>query len=170
MPSITAWTLAMRILISAIGKLRSGPLAALIDDYSQRANAAGRNLGFSGPSYLEAEAAKGLAGAKRKANEGGLLLAAAPKGAALIALDEHGENISSRKLADFLAALRDDGAPAAAFLIGGADGHDAAVKTRAVKSLSFGAATWPHMLVRVMLAEQLYRAMTILSGHPYHRS
>jgi len=160
----------MRLMIAAIGKMRGRAQAALMDDYIQRTGTIGGNLGFTGPALYEAEAARGLKGAKRQANESGLLLAAAPKGAAIIALDARGENISSQKLASYLAALRDGGTPAAAFLIGGADGHGPAVAKAAVKKISFGAATWPHMLVRIMLAEQLYRAMTILSGHPYHRS
>ena len=98
------------------------------------------------------------------------MLASIPENTPLLVLDETGENVSSEKLASALGRMRDDGVAAAAFVIGGADGHSDAVRARAGRMISFGAATWPHMLVRAMLAEQLYRAMTILSGHPYHRA
>ena len=116
------------------------------------------------------EAPKNLSGPARQRREGELLLRSARDCDQLIALDETGKNISSREFADLLARLRDQAAGGAAFLIGGADGHSDEIKSRMVQTLSFGAATWPHMLARVMLAEQLYRTMTILSGHPYHRS
>ena len=160
----------MRLLIAAVGKMRSGPEADLFEDYCKRAAGAGRALGVHGPEVLEREAPKGLSGAKRQAREGELLLAALPANAYVVALDERGENVNSRKIAETLAVERDAGAPVFACLIGGADGHGAEIKSRANRMWSFGAATWPHMLARVMLAEQLYRAMTILSGHPYHRA
>ena len=160
----------MRIQIAAIGKLRAGPEATLIADYLDRARSVGRNLGFSGLTIAEMEAPKNLADKARQHREGELLLKSARDCDRLIALDETGKNITSREFADLLARLRDQGAGGAGFLIGGADGHSAAIKSRVVETLSFGAATWPHMLARVMLAEQLYRTMTILSGHPYHRS
>ena len=160
----------MRIEIAAIGKKRGGPEAALVEDYLDRARAFGRRIGFSDIALSEQDAPKALSGEALKKREGELLLKSVSDGAALIALDERGENISSEKLAGLLSRMRDDGAASAAFLIGGADGHGDEVRGRAVKLISFGAATWPHMLVRAMLAEQLYRAMTILSGHPYHRA
>ena len=160
----------MRIEIAAIGKMRGGPEAALVEDYLARARGFGRRIGFSEVSLNEFEAPKSLSGAALKKREGELLLKNISDGAALIALDERGENISSEKLASLLARLRDDGTGAASFLIGGADGHGEETRARAARLISFGAATWPHMLVRAMLAEQLYRAMTILSGHPYHRA
>ncbi len=160
----------MRIVIAAIGRKRGGPEAALVGDYLDRAGGLGRRLGFSDISLSEVEAPKSLAGEVLKKREGELLLNAVPDGAQIILLDERGENISSEKLAALLARMRDDGAGPAAFAIGGADGHADMLRSRAVRIISFGAATWPHMLVRAMLAEQLYRAMTILSGHPYHRA
>ncbi len=160
----------MRLLIAAIGRMRGGPEAALVEDYLERARSFGRRIGFPDVALQEFEAPKALSGDALKKREGEFLLGAVPPGAKLFALDERGENISSEKLAALLGRLRDDGAPAAAFLIGGADGHDAALREKADHLLSFGKATWPHMLVRAMLAEQLYRSMTILSGHPYHRS
>ena len=160
----------MRLLIAAIGKKRGGPEAALVEDYLDRARGFGRRRGVSDVALHEREASRGLSGEALKKREGELLSGAIPDGAKIFVLDERGENISSEKLASLLGAMRDDGAGAAAFLIGGADGHDAAIRAKAAHLISFGKATWPHMLVRAMLAEQLYRAMTILSGHPYHRS
>lgn len=160
----------MRIEIAAIGKKRGGPEAALVEDYLDRTRGFGRRIGFSDVVLSELEAPKSLSGETLKKREGELLLKTLSDGASLIALDETGENISSEKFAKLLERLRDDGAQSAAFVIGGADGHGDEVRGRATRLISFGAATWPHMLVRAMLAEQLYRAMTILSGHPYHRA
>lgn len=159
----------MQIQVAAIGKMRGRPEAALTDDYLKRARDLGRSRGFSGPDLSEYEAPRGLAGPARTAKEGEWLAAATGDGAAIV-LDERGRNLSSEKFAAILSDLRDGGAKRAAFLIGGADGHDKKVTALAHHSIAFGAATWPHMLVRAMLAEQLYRAMTILAGHPYHRS
>ena len=159
----------MRLAIAAVGKMRSGPEAALVEDYLRRANGLGRRIGFSGPELKEVEAPKSLSGAKRRTRESDLLRAAAPD-AYLIVLDERGKQQTSAEFAAMLAKIRDGGARQAAFLIGGADGHDQSLTQAADISLSLGAATWPHMLVRTMLAEQLYRAMTILTGHPYHRA
>lgn len=160
----------MRLLIAAIGKMRSRPEAALVEDYLERANGFGRRIGFPEVALQEFEAPKSLSGDLLKKREGEFLSGAVPYGAKVFLLDELGENISSEKLAKRLGRLRDDGAPIGAFLIGGAGGHDAALREKADHVISFGKATWPHMLVRAMLAEQLYRSMTILSGHPYHRS
>ncbi|MEX6632858.1 23S rRNA (pseudouridine(1915)-N(3))-methyltransferase RlmH [Hyphococcus lacteus] len=160
----------MRIVIAAIGKKRGGPETALVDDYLSRCKSMGRRIGFGDVTLAEADAPKALSGDALKQREGTLLLKAIPDGAQIIVLDERGENISSKKLAQLLGQMRDQGTGDVAFLIGGADGHGKEIKARAVRSISFGAATWPHMLVRAMLTEQIYRAMTILSGHPYHRS
>lgn len=160
----------MRLQIKAIGAKPGPAETALIDDYVKRANAIGRNIGFSGPDIETFEASRSLGGAKRQAKEGALLLGGSSSGTTIVTLDERGRNIPSEKLAEMLGRWRDDGVPNACFLIGGADGHDRSVLDQSTLKLSFGALTWPHMLVRVMLAEQLYRAMTILSGHPYHRS
>ncbi len=160
----------MRLQIAAIGKMRGRAEATLVDDYLDRARGFGRRIGFSDVALKEFEAPRALTGPALKKREGELLLAAAQDGAKIFVLDEVGENISSEKLAALLERMRDDGAPEAAFFIGGADGHDAPLRDKADHLISFGKATWPHMLVRAMLAEQLYRSMTILSGHPYHRS
>lgn len=127
----------------------------------------GRAIGIVTFDVREVEAPKGLAGDKRQERETSLLMEATPD-ARRIALDERGEDLSSLAFADRLARLRDGGAAEVAFLIGGADGHHASLK--ADMRIAFGRATFPHMLVRVMLVEQIYRAATILSGHPYHRA
>lgn len=160
----------MKIILAAVGKKRGGPEAALVEDYIDRAQGFGRRLGVSDIALVEVEAPRALEGAVLKKREGELLLAALPPGAPLIALDERGDNIDSAGFAAMLAAHRDQGAAAMMFAIGGADGHGEELRSRAARRIAFGAATWPHLLVRAMLAEQLYRAMTILSGHPYHRA
>ncbi|MEM8772142.1 MAG: 23S rRNA (pseudouridine(1915)-N(3))-methyltransferase RlmH [Pseudomonadota bacterium] len=158
----------MRLSINAIGKQRRGPEADLVSDYIQRAENMARPLGFSGLALKEYEAARGLSGEKRQEAESQWALDNA-EGAKILALDERGDQISSKALADMLAKLRDEGAQQAAFLIGGADGHAPRIADAAHRLIAFGRATWPHMLVRAMLAEQIYRSMTILAGHPYHR-
>jgi 23S rRNA (pseudouridine1915-N3)-methyltransferase len=132
-------------------------------DYAERATASGRSLGLSPVEVVEVEARRG-----GKVGEGEAILARA-EGAQLIACDEHGRAMPSRDFAARLAALRDDGVRHLAFAIGGADGLDPALTTSAIQTLSFGPQTWPHALARAMLAEQIYRAVTILGGSPYHR-
>jgi len=156
-------------MIAAVGKMRASPESELTRDYLRRASDLARQIGFKGPDLTEIEAPRSLTGARRTAQEGQLLLNAAPERSLIYALDERGKPLSSMGLAEMLGRHRDNGAGAGAFLIGGADGHDQSVTDAADARFSFGAATWPHMLVRAMLCEQLYRAMTILSGHPYHR-
>ncbi|MGK9232571.1 23S rRNA (pseudouridine(1915)-N(3))-methyltransferase RlmH [Inquilinus limosus] len=152
----------MRLTIAAVGRARPGPLRDLFDDYAGRS---------AWPLTLrEVEARKGLSGLALKREEAALLLAAVPAGAAVVALDERGRDLDSEGFARLLGRWRDEGRGDAAFLIGGADGHDDAVRGRADLLLSFGRLTWPHLLARAMLAEQIYRAQTILSGHPYHRA
>lgn len=160
----------MRLVIAAIGKMRPGPDAELLGLYRTRADAIGRNIGFTGPDIAECETSAHLPPNKKREKESAVLLAAAPTGAQLVRLDERGKSFTSKDFAAFLSERRDDGTPALCFLIGGADGHDPSLARVAPLSLSFGAATWPHMLVRVMLTEQIYRAMTLLTGHPYHRA
>ncbi|HXI86630.1 MAG TPA: 23S rRNA (pseudouridine(1915)-N(3))-methyltransferase RlmH [Parvularculaceae bacterium] len=160
----------MRLIIAAVGRLKSGPESTLVEDYSTRLRGVGRGLGFGEFRIVEVEAPKGLEGAMRRAKESALLLEATAKGARLVALDERGRNLSSEDFAKRIAQWRDEGAGEIAFLIGGADGHEEALRESADLLVSFGKATWPHMLVRAMLCEQIYRAMTILSGHPYHRA
>lgn len=154
----------MRVTICAVGRLRAGPERVLIDDYLTRFDRTGRALGLGPASVVEVEDKKGGG----TAAEGALLARAVPDGALVCALDERGEVVTSPVFAGWLGDWRDRGRDCA-FVIGGADGIDPALLARADRSLSFGKMVWPHMLVRVMLAEQLYRAATILAGGPYHR-
>lgn len=156
----------MRLHICAVGRLRAGPERTLIDDYLLRADRTGRSLGLGPASEHEVEDRKGGG----MAGEAALLERAIPDGAVIVALDERGRQLSSPEFADTLAGWRDAGRGDAAFLIGGADGLAPDLRARADLLLGLGPMVWPHMLVRVMLAEQLYRAASILSGAPYHRA
>lgn len=160
----------MRLVIAAVGRLKSGPEAELVGDYAARIRNGGRKVGLTNFSLIEIEAPRGLEGPARIAREAALLEAAAPREARRIILDQRGESRSSNAFAKLLGDWRDQGAPAACFFIGGADGLSRNIRESAELSLAFGPATWPHMLVRAMLCEQIYRAMTILAGHPYHRA
>jgi len=152
----------MRIAVLAIGKGRGDPATHLFDDYMSR---------LPWPHELrELQENKPLKAAKRTAREAELLLGAVPERAVAVALDGGGRMLSSEDFAKTIGAWRDDGASCLAFLIGGADGHGEAVLKRADFKLSLGPMVWPHLLVRAMLAEQLWRAASILSGHPYHRA
>lgn len=155
----------MRIRIAAIGRLKAGPEADLVADYRDRVTLAGKQLGLGPLDIVEAEAPR----AGDKAREAELLLKAAPDGARRILLDERGDQWGSRALATKLAHWRDSGLPSVCFWIGGPDGVAPDLRQTAHDRLAFGPQTWPHKLVRVMLAEQIYRAVTILSGNPYHR-
>lgn len=151
----------MRLVIAAVGKLKAGPIKALYDDYAGR---------LPWPVTLKEIANRtDKSAAERKRREGEALLAAIPDDAALVALDGRGRALASEAIAERLRAFRDSGTASLAFAIGGADGLDDAVRRRAALALAFGPQTWPHFLVRVMLAEQLYRAATLLAGYPYHR-
>jgi 23S rRNA (pseudouridine1915-N3)-methyltransferase len=151
----------MRLRIVAVGRARRGPEVELFELYRKR---------LSWPLELvEVEEKRPLAVAQRIASEADLLRAKLPEGAPVVALDERGADLTSRALADNLGQWRDTGRPEIAFLIGGADGLAPELRDQADLTLRFGRVTWPHMLVRAMLAEQLYRAQQILSGHPYHR-
>jgi 23S rRNA (pseudouridine1915-N3)-methyltransferase len=157
----------MKITILAIAKLGRAPEAALAGDYAARATAAGRSLGLGPVEIVELDSKK-----PGKAAEGELLLQHlqdAAGGLHVIACDEHGKAHPSRALAARLGRLRDDGVRRLAFVVGGADGLAPEVLARADETLAFGVQTWPHALVRAMLAEQVYRAVTILAGSPYHR-
>ena len=155
----------MRLRILAIGRLRKGPEKDLIEDYISRFNRSGRPLGVGPVELTELEDKKGGG----KGAEAALLLKAIGQSAMVIALDERGTLQSSPDFAVHLARIRDAAPSELVFVIGGADGLDPAVLQRAQSRLSFGKMVWPHMLVRVMLTEQLYRAASILAGGPYHR-
>lgn len=159
----------MRLSVLAVGRMKSGPERELCDRYVERARKSGRALGLSGPDIVEIAESSGRRPAERMTEEGAALLAALDPETAVLALDPRGAEISSEQLAADMAARRDRGARTLAFLIGGADGLGEEVRGRADRLIAFGRATFPHQLVRIMLAEQLYRATTILSGHPYHK-
>jgi 23S rRNA (pseudouridine1915-N3)-methyltransferase len=156
----------LRVHLCAVGRLRSGPERELIADYVQRFDRTGRALSLGPFTEHEVEDKKN-AGMGAEAE---LLARAIPAGAVLVTLDERGKLISSPEFAAQLARWRDGGRQDVAFVIGGADGIDPSLRAKADFSISFGQMVWPHMLVRVMLAEQLYRAANILSGGPYHRA
>ena len=155
----------MRVHICAVGRLRAGPERELIDDYLTRFDRTGRALGLGPANIVEIEDKKGGG----MAAEAVLLERAIPKGAVICALDERGKLMSSPDFAAQMGRWRDDGRGDLAFVIGGADGIDPSLRGRADAKLSFGKMVWPHMLARVMLTEQLYRAASILAGSPYHR-
>jgi 23S rRNA (pseudouridine1915-N3)-methyltransferase len=151
----------MRISILCVGRLKDGPEREMVDDYLARARKTGKQLGYRGVE--EIEVASGT-----PQDEGERLLARHSRGV-LVRLDERGEAWTSKELSLRLARWRDAGEEVAGFVIGGADGTSAAVTGAARHSISFGPQTWPHRLVRVMLAEQIYRALSIEAGSPYHR-
>jgi 23S rRNA (pseudouridine1915-N3)-methyltransferase len=153
----------MRILILVIGRLGRSPEAELVKLYVERASATGRALGLGPVEVLEIESRKPGKAAEAEALRPHL------GDAHVIACDEHGRQLASRTFAQEIGALRDAGVRRLVFLIGGADGLDAAMLESARSKLAFGPQTWPHALARVMLAEQIYRAVSILAGSPYHR-
>ena len=159
----------MRLLIAAVGRLKAGPERELLARYLERTNASGKTLSLNPLEVTEISESPAQTAAKRKTDEAKALFAALPEKTKLIALDERGKAIGSEDFAGKLARFRDDGATSTAFLIGGADGLDETLRKKADLTVSFGAATFPHQIVRILLAEQIYRAITILSGYPYHR-
>lgn len=149
--------------------MKAGPERELLERYVKRIAALGPNLGLAPVEWREFEESRARQTDARRAEEGKALLAAIPKGAAIIAFDERGRSPGSEAFAAEIAKLRDGATPALAFVIGGPDGLDESIRAMARSLVSFGAMTWPHQLVRVMVGEQLYRACSILAGHPYHR-
>lgn len=160
----------MRLLVIAIGRLKQGPERELGERYRARFDDIGRKLGFRGLDIHEIPESRARDTATRIAEEGAAIAALIPDGAAVIALDERGEAIDSASFARHLGRWRDESVAGAVFLIGGADGLSPDLRRKSRLTIAFGKATWPHQMVRVMLLEQIYRAATILSGHPYHRA
>ena len=154
----------MRIDIVAVHRLGRSVEAELARDYAARATAQGRSLALGPVEIVEVEGSK-----SGKASEGEAILAAVGDGAWLMACDERGETFTSRAFAERLARLRDQGERRVVFVLGGADGLSDEVRAAARGKIAFGPQTWPHALARAMLAEQVYRACTILAGAPYHR-
>jgi 23S rRNA (pseudouridine1915-N3)-methyltransferase len=160
----------MRLIVAAIGRLKAGPERELAERFRDRVAKAGRAVGLRDIEIVEIRESKAAETARRVLEESIALANIVPDRAVLVALDETGENLDSGSFTGTLRGWRDAGRPAAVFCIGGADGLGEDVRRRAELKLAFGAATWPHQLVRIMLLEQLYRAVTILAGHPNHRA
>ena len=158
----------MKITIAAVGRMKQGPERELVARYLDRAVASGRPLSLTDFNVAELAESRASSAQARKADEAKGLRAMLPEGI-VVALDERGKSMGSEAFAQQIARWRDDGRPALNFLIGGADGLDPHLVQSADLVLSFSPLTWPHQMVRILLAEQLYRATTILSGHPYHR-
>jgi len=160
----------MRVAIIAVGRLKQGPERELAERYRERFDDIGRKLGFRGLDVQEIPESKARDARTRIAEEAGAISAAIPAKSVAIALDERGDNMDSDALARYLGRWRDDRIVNCIFMIGGADGLSPELRRMAKLRVAFGSATWPHQMVRVMLLEQLYRAATILAGHPYHRA
>ena len=160
----------MRLVVAAIGRLKDGPERELAERYRKRAEQTGRRIGFRDTEVVEIRESRAQERDKRMTEESVALANLIPERAITIILDERGESLDSATLANRLGRWRDDGRPAAVFMIGGDDGLAPTLRDKASLKLAFGAATWPHQLVRIMLLEQVYRAVSILSGHPYHRA
>lgn len=159
----------LSLKIRAIGKLKKGPERELYDRYAERCAQTGKPLGINALHLTEIPESRERNPDQRKNDEAEQLLSGISDNAYVIALDERGKTQSSETFAAKIGDLRDQGVAELVVLIGGADGHGEQVRNRANQTLSFGAMTWPHQIVRILLAEQLYRACSILAGHPYHK-
>jgi 23S rRNA (pseudouridine1915-N3)-methyltransferase len=159
----------MRIALLCVGRLKAGPERELFDRYFKRLGESARGAGIAGVDLREIDESRARRPEDRREEEAAALLGAAPPGAMLVALDERGASPSSAEWAAEIGRARDASRPLYAVLVGGPDGLSESLRAKADRVVSFGAMTWPHQLVRVMACEQLYRAMTILSRHPYHR-
>jgi 23S rRNA (pseudouridine1915-N3)-methyltransferase len=164
----------MRVAVHAVGRMKAGPERELAERYFDRFAKSGQALGLDFAGVAETPEGRAQTADERRRDEAyklhSKLHSILDGDCVLILLDEQGKNLSSDEIAGRVAGFRDAGRRTLVFAIGGPDGHDPSLRERADLVLSFGAATWPHQLVRVMLAEQLYRVATILSGHPYHRA
>lgn len=159
----------MRITVFAVGRMKSGPEWELADRYLDRLKKTGTPLGLEFSSVTEISESRAQQPELRKQEESTKVLEALDQGGVLILLDERGKTMPSEAFAQVIARFRDNGKRQLLLAIGGPDGHDASLRDRADLVLALGAMTWPHQIVRILVAEQLYRATTILSGHPYHR-
>ena len=160
----------MRIVIAAVGRLKEGPERELAASYRKRAEAVGRAFGLREIEIVEIRESRAQDAERRRVEESIAIANVIPERSVIVILDEHGTSVDSATLAARLAEWRAEDRPAACFIIGGADGMAPTLRERSRLTLAFGTATWPHQLVRVMLLEQVYRAGTILAGHPYHRT
>ena len=159
----------MRLALVCVGRLKAGPERELFDRYWKRLVESARAVGIAGVDLREIPESRARRAEDRRANEAAAILSSLSPGAELVALDERGSSPTSEDWAAEIARARDASRAVYAIIIGGPDGMDPALRSRANRIISFGAVTWPHQLVRVMACEQLYRLMSILSGHPYHR-
>ncbi len=159
----------MRIIIIALGKMKQGPERELVDRYMKRARSLGRGLGIKGFDIIEIAESSARSSTVRKSEEAKKILDAIPDNAHLVALDENGSHQTSKNFASFIAKDIERGTKCMVFIIGGPDGLDESIYRHTKSRLSFSPLTWPHQIVRALLSEQLYRATTILAGHPYHR-
>ena len=159
----------MKLVILAVGRMKAGPERELFDRFAERTRKSGKPLHLDGPELFEISEGRSRDPKTRKQDEARQLLQSVDKSARIILLDERGRDLDSVGFAKLIAGERDEGTGRLCFALGGADGHGDTLKDAAVTSIRFGAMTWPHQIARIMLAEQLYRATTILGGHPYHR-
>lgn len=159
----------MRFTLTCVGKMKAGAEKDLLDRYLDRARKTGRGLGISDVRVVELAESRAQRPEDRKAEEAQALLGTVAGSARIVALDENGKNLTSADFSLKLESWKDQGISDVMFAIGGADGHGQALIARADLKLALGAMTWPHQIARILLAEQIYRAMTIQSGHPYHR-
>ena len=159
----------MRIVVAAVGRLKAGPDRELAGRYRDRAIKVGRTLGLRGPDVIEIRESRAREAERRVTEEAIALVSAIPDNAIKVVLDSRGQNASSDAFAGRIRGWHEGGRQVVCFIIGGADGLAAGLLDNADEIFAFGSATWPHQLVRIMLMEQVYRVMTILSGHPYHR-
>ena len=160
----------MRIVLAVVGRLKQGPERELAERYRKRAADAGRAAGLNSFDIVEIKESRAGDAARRLLEESIAIANVIPERAVTVILDERGESMNSASFAGRLQGWRAQDAPAVAFVIGAADGLAPGLREKADLAIAFGAATWPHQLVRIMLLEQIYRAVTILTGHPYHRS
>lgn len=160
----------LRLSVLAVGRLKTGPEKSLAEDYLTRAEGLGKKAGISRILVTEFSESQASSPAARMAEEAKLLAGVIPPKAFNVVLDERGKAMASEAFAALIQRHLDGGTPDVSFIIGGPDGHAPSTREHAGLLMSFGPMTWPHRLVRVMLFEQLYRAVTIMVGHPYHRA
>jgi 23S rRNA (pseudouridine1915-N3)-methyltransferase len=160
----------MRIVVAAVGRLKQGPERELAERYRKRAADAGRSAGVSACDIIEIKGSRAGDAARRMLEESIAIANIIPDNGVIVILDERGESMSSSSFAGRMQGWRSQDKSAVAFVIGGHDGLAPSLREKSNMAIAFGAATWPHQLVRIMLLEQIYRAVTMLAGHPYHRS
>lgn len=159
----------MKLAILAVGKMKAGPERMLYERYSDRIHKSGKQLHFQGPDLSEIPESRAQDVITRKGEEADQLLASAGESPRIILLDEYGKDCSSQMFSEVLGNEQEAGTQKLCFAIGGPDGHGDRIKNIAIRKIRFGRMTWPHQVARILLVEQIYRAVTILSGHPYHR-